>query len=97
MYSDEGISATSTAKREGFKRMIADALAGKIEIKCAKLIQRSNGCKKGAFAPETFDTGAFAPIKSPAAQTEQRGSYMREHYTVTHLRELVPVGVEFER
>lgn len=34
-YVDEGISATSTAKRDGFKKMIADALAGRIEIKCA--------------------------------------------------------------
>ena len=30
MYTDEGITATNTKKREGFKRMVADALAGKI-------------------------------------------------------------------
>ena len=29
VYSDEGISATSTKKRDGFNRMITDALSGK--------------------------------------------------------------------
>lgn len=28
LYTDDGISATSTARREGFNRLIADALAG---------------------------------------------------------------------
>ena len=32
VYTDEGISATSTKKRDGFNRMIADALAGKIDL-----------------------------------------------------------------
>lgn len=32
VYADEGISATSTKKRDGFKRMIADALDGKIDL-----------------------------------------------------------------
>ena len=31
MYADEGISGTSTKKREGFNRMVEDALNGKIE------------------------------------------------------------------
>lgn len=53
VYTDEGISGTSTAHREGFKTMIADALAGKIDlivtnIKLPYLIQSnfsiSNGC-----------------------------------------------------
>ena len=39
VYTDKGITGTSTAKREGFNRMMQDALAGKIEIKTAKLIQ----------------------------------------------------------
>lgn len=30
VYTDEGISATNTKKRDGFNRMVADALAGKI-------------------------------------------------------------------
>lgn len=29
MYSDEGVTGTSTKKREGFQNMVADALAGK--------------------------------------------------------------------
>ena len=32
LYSDEGISATSTKYRDGFKQMIDDALAGKIDL-----------------------------------------------------------------
>ena len=32
VYTDEGISGTSTKKREGFNRMIADALDGKIDL-----------------------------------------------------------------
>ena len=39
VYTDEGITGTNTKHREGFKRMVADALAGKIEIKTAELIQ----------------------------------------------------------
>ena len=39
VYADEGISGTNTKKRKNFNRMIEDALAGKIEIKTAKLIQ----------------------------------------------------------
>lgn len=39
VYTDEGITGTNTKKREGFKSMVADALAGKIEIKTAELIQ----------------------------------------------------------
>ena len=30
MYSDEGITASNTKRREGFNQMIEDALAGKI-------------------------------------------------------------------
>jgi DNA invertase Pin-like site-specific DNA recombinase len=32
VYTDEGISATSTKTRGGFNSMIADALAGKIDL-----------------------------------------------------------------
>ena len=39
VYADEGISGTNTKKRRNFNRMIEDALAGKIEIKTAELIQ----------------------------------------------------------
>lgn len=39
VYTDEGITGTSTKHREGFKQMVADALDGKIEILPAKWIQ----------------------------------------------------------
>ncbi|PRR84511.1 recombinase family protein [Clostridium vincentii] len=48
VYTDEGISATSTKKRDGFKRMIADALLGKIDLILTKSVSR--------FARNTVDT-----------------------------------------
>lgn len=48
VYTDEGISGTSTKNRDGFKRMIADALSGKIDLILTKSISR--------FARNTVDT-----------------------------------------
>lgn len=48
VYTDEGISGTSTKHREGFKSMIADAMAGKIDLIITKSISR--------FARNTVDT-----------------------------------------
>ena len=48
MYSDEGITGTSTKKREGFQKMIADALEGKIELIITKSVSR--------FARNTVDS-----------------------------------------
>lgn len=48
VYIDEGISATNTKKRDGFNRMVADALAGKIDLIITKSISR--------FARNTVDT-----------------------------------------
>lgn len=48
VYADEEISATSTKKRDGFNRMIKDALAGKIDLIITKSVSR--------FARNTVDT-----------------------------------------
>jgi DNA invertase Pin-like site-specific DNA recombinase len=48
VYCDEGQSATTTKNRDGFNRMIADALDGKIDLICTKSISR--------FARNTVDT-----------------------------------------
>nr|DAK85099.1 MAG TPA: integrase [Caudoviricetes sp.] len=48
IYTDEGISATSTKKRDGFNRMIQDALDGKIDLIVTKSVSR--------FARNTVDT-----------------------------------------
>ena len=48
VYTDEGISATSTRHREGFNRMIEDALNGHIELIVTKSISR--------FARNTVDS-----------------------------------------
>jgi DNA invertase Pin-like site-specific DNA recombinase len=48
VYTDEGISGTSTLKREGFKSMINDALDGKIDLIITKSVSR--------FARNTVDS-----------------------------------------
>lgn len=48
VYADEGITGTSTKKREGFNRMITDALAGKIDLILTKSVSR--------FARNTVDS-----------------------------------------
>ena len=47
VYTDEGISGTNTKKRDGFNEMIADALAGKINLILTKSVSR--------FARNTVD------------------------------------------
>lgn len=48
VYADEGVSGLSTAKRESFNAMIADALAGKIDLIITKSVSR--------FARNTVDS-----------------------------------------
>ena len=48
VYTDKGITGVSTKKREGFNRMIQDALAGKIDLIITKSVSR--------FARNTVDT-----------------------------------------
>ena len=48
VYTDEGISGVSTRRREGFNEMIADALAGKIDLIVTKSVSR--------FARNTVDS-----------------------------------------
>ena len=48
IYTDEGITATNTKRRDGFKKMIQDALDGKIDLIITKSVSR--------FARNTVDT-----------------------------------------
>ncbi|WP_273079701.1 recombinase family protein [Selenomonas felix] len=48
MYSDEGVTGTSLKKREGFTRMVQDALDGKIQLIVTKSVSR--------FARNTVDS-----------------------------------------
>lgn len=48
VYTDEGISGVSTKNREGFNRMISDALAGRIDLIVTKSVSR--------FARNTVDS-----------------------------------------
>lgn len=47
IYTDEGISATNTRHRDGFKRMVKDAMDGKIDLIVTKSVSR--------FARNTVD------------------------------------------
>lgn len=48
VYTDEGISAVNTKKREGFNQMVRDALDGKIDLIVTKSVSR--------FARNTVDS-----------------------------------------
>ena len=48
VYTDEGVTGTSTRRREGFNEMIADALAGRIDLIVTKSVSR--------FARNTVDS-----------------------------------------
>lgn len=48
VYTDEGISGCNTKKREGFKQMVEDALAGRIDLIITKSVSR--------FARNTVDS-----------------------------------------
>ena len=48
VYTDEGITATNTKKRDGFNQMVEDALAGKIDLIVTKSVSR--------FARNTVDS-----------------------------------------
>ena len=48
VYTDEGITAVNTKRREGFNQMVADALAGKIDLIVTKSVSR--------FARNTVDS-----------------------------------------
>lgn len=48
VYTDEGITGTNTKRREGFKSMVADALAGKFDLIVTKSVSR--------FARNTVDS-----------------------------------------
>lgn len=48
VYTDDGISATSTLHREGFQAMVTDALAGRIDLIVTKSVSR--------FARNTVDS-----------------------------------------
>lgn len=51
VYADDGISGTSTKRRDGFNEMIKDALNGKIDLIITKSISR--------FARNTLDTISY--------------------------------------
>lgn len=73
VYADEGITGTSVNRREAFNRMVADALAGNIDLIVTKSISR--------FARNTVDTlNTIRRLK--AANVEV---FFEKEYTYTKL------------
>lgn len=63
VYTDEGISAVTTRHRDGFNEMVADALAGKIEIFLSKWIQSH----KSETAQKPLEIRRFTAFAPPSA------------------------------
>lgn len=97
VYTDEGITGTNTKHREGFKRMVADALAGKIDLIVTKSVSR--------FARNTVDSlttvrqlkekGVEIYLKRKHLDPGQQGRTTYYHHVLTgtggkpqHFREL---------
>lgn len=82
MYTDEGISGTNTKHREGFNRMIQDALDGKIDLIVTKSVSR--------FARNTVDSlTTIRKIYRLAAQGHSTGSIAK---ILTDDGDLTPSG-----
>jgi len=73
IYTDEGVTGTSTKHREGFNEMVKDALDGKIEISLPKWIQ-SHKSETALKSLEIRHFTAFAT--SSAALDEGRFSVL---------------------
>ena len=73
VYTDEGISATNTKKRDGFNRMVQDALDGKIDLIVTKSVSR--------FARNTVDSlTTVRKLKEKGVEV-----YFEKEYTYTKL------------
>lgn len=60
MYTDDGISGLSIRKRDGFNRMVADALDGKIDL-ILTMSLRSGSAIAGKPAAQNVDAAIFTP------------------------------------
>lgn len=69
MYTDDGVSGLSVRNRDGFNRMVADALGGKIDMIITKSLSR--------FARNTVD----ALTKQPQSENRRGGGLLpkRKH------------------
>ena len=69
VYTDEGISATGIAKREGFRKMVEDALAGSIDLIVTKSVSR--------FARNTVDSlSTIRKLKEKGCECYLKGKYL---------------------
>ena len=71
IYADEGISGTSTKKREDFNRMIDDCVAGKIDLVITKSISR--------FARNTLDAKGEILLTIMASLAQQESQSLSQN------------------
>ena len=74
VYTDEGISAVNTKRRDGFNRMIRDALAGKIDLIYREFLQ---GKSTNAIATMLTEEGIPTPGKKTVWQRATVESILR--------------------
>ena len=77
VYTDEGIFATNTRHRDGFNRMIADALAGKIDLIVTKSVSRfqhfAMRCVRSRWLPPATKR-TLPSLRSPVPKPEGKQS-----------------------
>ena len=79
VYTDEGITGTSVKHREGFKRMVADALAGKIDL----IVTTPGGKEKWSIST----------VKSILSNEKYKGdALLQKSYTVDFLTKKTKVN-----
>ena len=81
IYADEGISGRGTAKREDFKRLIADCKKGKIDRIITKSVSR--------FARNTVDCLETVRMLSKLGVTV---CFEKEHIDTAHMPSEVKIG-----
>jgi len=87
MYADEGITGTSTKHREGFKTMIADTLAGKIDLILTKSVQLKDKGVEVYFEKEniwTLDSKGELLITIMSSLTQEESRSISENVTWDH-------------
>ena len=82
VYTDEGITGTSTKRREGFNEMVSDALSGKIDLIVTKSISR--------FTRNTVDS--LTIIKSVIVSSHRWHGNLSSIVDTTILIELSKLG-----
>ena len=84
VYSDEGITATSTSKRDGFNKMVQDAMEGKFSLIITKSISR--------FARNTVDSLVTTRLLKENGVEFKMGRASLKPHTIDNIVKLYEMG-----